>query len=235
MRGAPALRSYLDDAKVPCETRQRFLQGASLTWCLPRGKVDAVITMLQAGFDANLLVSTDHSRYRAFKQASAYGFLESVFMDSCLQLPSMELASIILKEHQGTEIEDALVRACLRSQHEDVPQFLFQNTLGPVEASSIVMMALVARLNNKKAVSLLHEEFGIEYPANTMIWGRGCSVLLLSAATLDRTSSMPRLLAKSKPASLKLLKFLVNKGIGVNTCHPSMWSPQYRVAGEQLK
>jgi ankyrin repeat protein len=226
-RGIDALRNYM--RKPPSWKSRRHMEAAAMAWCLDRVNVQAVLTMLQAGFDPRLGFQVD------------VDFFISVYQNSPLTLPSRELALVILGDRLDTGKQADWIKTFLGSSHKDVLRLLFNIVLVSKGWDGTEMMVLAARSGNIAAVSLLHQEYRVEYDGTVEFLNTHCSVLLLSAASFRDTIGNPfgpltaQKLAKFQPASIEMLGFLVRQGADINTCHPSLWSGQHRIDGEQLK
>jgi ankyrin repeat protein len=112
-------------------------------------------------------------------------------------------------------------------------QFLIDNGLDLTEGSGAELMVSAARMGNVEIVSLLCDYYPINVPVR--VWNEHYSVLLLSAVRTISSFGHSRLLIRSQPAGTEIPRFLVEQGADINTCLPSLWSPQHWIDGEQLK
>ncbi|GAB1312568.1 hypothetical protein MFIFM68171_02778 [Madurella fahalii] len=233
--GSREVESYLQSMPFPRDSKRRRIQEAALKWALDRANVQAVLSMIQAGFGIKSLLLAKDGSHRNPQPGSTGGYLEGIFGNSPWTPLSRQLALVLLQGHHGTEIEYALIETCcLRSERSDVLEFLTPIVLNSTETSYTVLVALAARLNNFAAVSFLKQHCAGLY-GTAKFWNGQCSALLLSAATLKDSFAYSSLLARSRPASTDMLGFLVRQGAEINTCHPSLWTQQYWLSGEQLK
>jgi hypothetical protein len=122
-RGIQQLQSYLHSVSPARGLQRRLVEDASLGWCVHKRNLETILAMIQAGFDARLLVD----------ELSLYlwepGFLDDIFSDRPLTKPSKELATYILRNRQGSSIEDALIHTCLRSGRSHVFNSLLTTAL----------------------------------------------------------------------------------------------------------
>lgn len=232
--GVQVLLDYLRKAcRSGEEPEQRRIKLTSLIWCVKKGSVEAIFSMVQAGFDIKGLWTHNKQSYRPF--------LDSILhSDPPLSRASLDLASFILDNYPGYRIEHDLIHSCLTSNCNDLWRLLFNNMHNSTGSlSGVVIMSLAARLNNFGAVSMLNQApYNVDFNAKESYWTDRCSVLFLSSATFWEPFSLDTtfaLLGGSQPASTKMLEFLVQRGADVTTCHPSTWSRRHWVAKKQLK
>ena len=234
---------------------RRSMELASLNWCGNRQIIEAISSMIQCGFDVReLRIHTSRQYDYSDLNIGRLGyddddvmdmayrrFLDGVFhSDSPLTPASIGMASFVFSKYQGCQIEHELIHCSLSSTCDGLWRLLFDKVLNSTGShSGVVIMSLAARLNNFGAVSMLNQPpFNVGFNAEESCWDTRSSVLFLSSATIMEPSSRNTpfaLLRNSQPASPKMLEFLVQQGAEISTCHPSAWSRQIWVAGEQLQ
>jgi hypothetical protein len=208
-----------------------------LTWCLNRTNIQAVLAMTEVGFALPELSTTQRKllyRQQDGWHGSIVDFFTSVYRDSPLTSLAERLLRVVLEERQDADVQDALIISCLGSSHTEVLRLLF-HALARLGRNDVEMMAIAARFGSFQAVSLLHQEYQVEYGEAAEFGRTRFSALFLSAASFYGHFGQSPLLTRSQPASVEMLDFLVRQGGDVNTCHPSLWSRQHRIAGEQLQ
>lgn len=93
-RGTTEAREY--SLRAPPPNMRQNWQAAALLWWMDRNDVPAVLSMLDAGFGATLLVPYMHRKH--FNE-----FFNRVYRGSPLTLLSKRLAITILREYRATQ------------------------------------------------------------------------------------------------------------------------------------
>ena len=116
-------------------------------------------------------------------------------------------------------------------------QHLFENATSLADKGGILLMVRAARSGNFAAVSFLEQHYGANIINRTVqVFNEHLSVLLLSAESREDPFGYPRHIGDSRglPAGAETLRFLIQRGVDIGTCHPILWTYRHWVGGEQL-
>jgi len=235
------LQRYLNNTPSPRHiATARRLQRAALAWAANKAIMEAVLAMIQVGFDVRPLLSDGHNAMLPevdMVRKSKDGFLKRIFQDGPLEPLSKRIALTLLKSYRGTEVEYTLIEACLGSNETNMVEFLFREVLNMSKANTrVTILARAARSGHGVAVSLMRRLYPGAFTETIRFWNSRCSALLLSAATSDENSPSSSMLRGTGPASSEMLSLLLNEGAdNISTCYPCFWTHQHWITGEQLK
>lgn len=227
-KGIQELQAYLRIASFPRGLPRRRMQEISLHRCFGRPK--AFSTMLQVGFDLRLphlsridLKVLGLSYERSFQDAKSIRLITiSAFEHTHLTSFSKDIMSLIMRKE--TAMKAGLIEACLNTGRRDDLLHLLDSGLDVTGQDGVVLMAEAARQDNFEAVVLLLRN-GTDINGVVRTEQYDCSVLLL-AATWMRVDNELGLLQghRNLSASIDMLRFLMQQGADVNTCHPILRS-----------
>ena len=139
------LQRYLDNTPSPRHiAAARRLQRAALDWAAKRAIMEAVLAMIQVGFDVRPLLSDGQNAmlHELDMLKSKDGFLERMFRDGPLEPLLRGIALALLNSYRGTDIEYTLIEACLGSNDTNVVGFLFREVLDMSKANTRVTTLL---------------------------------------------------------------------------------------------
>ena len=229
--GSHELKNYLSNAAASSAQGSTSLiraQKTALMWAMERGNTKVVLAMVLAGVDTRKLISYHHRT-----PMNQQNYLEEVFRNAPISPATSQLAFALLDSDQRTDVEEAIIKACLGSPHDNVIKFILDDFLGLEAAKNgVILLACAARLGQFTAVQMILQRCPGVLDEKTEFWNSHCSVLFMSAATFPR--ERPRLLDTPSPARVKMLDFLLQQGADINACHPRFWRSQHWISGEQL-
>ncbi|KAM7205552.1 hypothetical protein V8F20_003136 [Naviculisporaceae sp. PSN 640] len=191
--------------------------------------------LLAAGFEPGLLAKRLCPRPSMYANKESDCFIEDVFRYSQVTSTSRNLASYIMENYAGKDVEEKLIHACFQNNRHEAWRFIVDYVRKTNHIDKVLMIALAARANNLDAITVLQDEAFDSPPTPGSRPSYGCySVLLLSSGTFDVTVSALRILARLSPATDNTLEFLVQKGADVASCQPKFWSKECWVEGTPL-
>lgn len=228
--GSHELKNYLSNAAASAQGSISLIQAerTALRWAMERGNTKVVLALVLAGVDIGELISYDDR-----KPTDHQNYLEEVFRNAPISPASSQLAFALVDSDQRTGVEEALIKACLGSPHDSVIKFILSDFLGLETAKNgAILLACAARLGQFTAVQMILQRCPGVLEEKTEFWNSHCPALFMSAATFP--PQRPRLLNTPRPASAKMLDFLLQQGADINACHPRFWRSQHWISGEQL-
>ncbi|KAI5922444.1 hypothetical protein F4810DRAFT_264389 [Camillea tinctor] len=243
-KGLQALQEYNATTRFPCGRRRRRIRDLSIYRSLQ--DPIALANMLHAGFDITIPHILEMMKRKLSIDVPNYAWLrdstkskpshEQVLQGVLEKIPISDLSpsaiKIILEKEDSTR--NILVQTCIDSNNLDDLRSLLGSGFNFSEGEGVALLAEAAQQSQLKQVELL-QEFGVGTHGYLKTSEGEFSAISASLAGIQGDGSTCTHLPRTgKPASVKMLDFLICQGADIQSCQSIFRSQNLMVTPDQV-